>query len=101
VPRVVDLAHNDEQRQILGLFSQSEKVGRSLVAPPEVPKERVAELRAAFTATMRDPDFLAETKSWQLNLDPLTGDDLQKVIVRSFDYPPQLVQKAESLAKLD
>lgn len=101
VPRVVDLAGNDEQRQILELFSQPETVGRSLVAPPETPPERIAELRAAFTATLQDPDFQSEAKSWQLNLDPLTGEALQQIILKSFDYPPELVEKAASLAKLD
>jgi tripartite-type tricarboxylate transporter receptor subunit TctC len=101
VPRVVDLAKTDEQRQILELFSQSERVGRSLVAPPDAPKERVAELRAAFSATMHDPDFLAEVKSWQLDLDPRSGAEMQEIIIKSFDYPPQLVEKAQGLAKLD
>jgi tripartite-type tricarboxylate transporter receptor subunit TctC len=101
LPRVVDLGKTDEQRQILELFSQAERVGRSLVAPPETPKERVAELRAAFSATMQDPDFLAEAKSWQLDLDPRSGAEMQEIIVKSFDYPPQLVEKAQALAKLD
>jgi tripartite-type tricarboxylate transporter receptor subunit TctC len=101
VPRVADLASNAEQRQILELFSQPERVGRSLAAPPELPEERVAELRAAFTATLQDPDFRSEVKSRQLNLDPLTGEELQEIIVKSFDYSPELVEKAEALAKLD
>jgi tripartite-type tricarboxylate transporter receptor subunit TctC len=101
VQRVVDLAENDEQRQILELFSQSERVGRSFVAPPGLPEGRVAELRAAFSATLQDHDFLSDVQSRKLTLDPLTGEELQAVIVKSFDYPPELVEKAKALARQD
>jgi tripartite-type tricarboxylate transporter receptor subunit TctC len=99
VPRVVDLARDDEQRQMLELFSQPEKVGRSLVAPPETPVERVAELRAAFTAMFRDADFQAELATQQLRLEPLDGEALQDFIFKSFGYAPELIEKAEALAK--
>ncbi len=97
VPRLVDLAHNDEQRQILTLFSQSEKVGRSLTAPPGLPPQRVAELRSAFTATLKDPLFLADAKQMKVDLTPLPGDALQAIIDQSFDYAPAIVAKAEAL----
>ncbi len=99
VPRFVDLAKNDEQRQLLELFSQSDRVGRSIAAPPEVPKDRVVELRAAFTATLQDPDFLAESKALQLALDPLPGAALQTMILKSFDYSSDLIAKAQALVK--
>jgi len=98
VPRVVDLAKNDEQRQLLELFSQSDRVGRSIVAPPAVPKDRIEALRRAFTATLEDPDFVAETKTLQLSLDPLPGAALQAIVLKSFDYSSDLVAKAEALA---
>jgi tripartite-type tricarboxylate transporter receptor subunit TctC len=97
VPRLVDLARTDEQRQILELFSQAEKVGRSLTAPPDLPKERVAELRSAFVATLRDPGFLAEAKGMELSLTPLMGDELQSIIDKSFDYSQAIVEKAQAL----
>ena len=97
VPRVVDLAKNDEQGQILQLFSQAEKVGRSWTAPPGLPAERVAELREAFMATMRDPAFLADADRMGLTLDPLPGDELQAIIEKSFAFSPEIVAKAEAL----
>jgi tripartite-type tricarboxylate transporter receptor subunit TctC len=97
VPRLVDLGRNAEERQILELFSQPEKVGRSLTAPPGLPPERVAELRAAFTATLNDPDFLADAARMRLDLSPLPGDQLQAIIEKSFDYSPSIVAKAEAL----
>ena len=100
-PRVIDMAKNEEQRQILEIFSLSEKIGRSFVAPPGVPAERIAELRAAFTALTTDRDLRAEVEALQLRLDPLSGEALQELIIKSFDYPPAIVEKAEALAKLD
>jgi len=97
VPRLVDLAHNDEQRQILELFSQSEKVGRSLTAPPGLPPERIAELRTAFSAMLKDADFLADAAQMKVDLTPLPGDQLQAIIDKSFDYSPAIVEKAEAL----
>jgi tripartite-type tricarboxylate transporter receptor subunit TctC len=97
VPRVIDLARNDEQRQLLELFSTAEKVGRSLTAPPGLPPERVAELRSGFAATLKDPGFLADAANMQVSLTPLLGDDLQAIIEKSFDYPPTIVAKAQTL----
>jgi tripartite-type tricarboxylate transporter receptor subunit TctC len=97
VPRLVDLGRNAEERQILELFSQPEKVGRSLTAPPGLPPGRVAELRAAFMATTKDPDFLADAARMRLDLSPLSGDKLQAIIEKSFDYSPSIVAKAAAL----
>jgi tripartite-type tricarboxylate transporter receptor subunit TctC len=97
VPRLVDLGRNAEERQILELFSQPEKVGRSLTAPPGLPAARVAELRAAFTATLQDPDFVADAARMRLDLSPLPGDQLQAIIEKSFAYSPSIVAKAEAL----
>lgn len=99
VPRLVDLAHSDEQRQILELFSQPEKVGRSLTAPPGLPPQRVAELRAAFAATLKDPGFLADAARMRVDLSPLPGDQLQAIIEKSFAYSPTIVAKAEALIR--
>jgi tripartite-type tricarboxylate transporter receptor subunit TctC len=99
VPRLVDLAHNDEQRQILELFSQAEKVGRSLTAPPGLPPQRVGELRAAFAATLKDPGFLADAARMRVALSPLPGDQLQAIIEKSFDYSPAIVAKARALTQ--
>lgn len=99
VPRLVDLARNDEERQILELFSQPEKVGRSLTAPPGLPPGRVAQLRSAFAATLKDPAFLADAARMRVDLSPLPGEELQAIIEKSFDYSPAIVAKAEALVR--
>jgi tripartite-type tricarboxylate transporter receptor subunit TctC len=101
VPRLVDLGRDAEQRTILELFSQSEKIGRSFTAPPDMPPERVAELRAAYAATMQDAGFLADAKVANVELDPMSGADLQAIIAKFFDHPPALVAKALALTKME
>jgi tripartite-type tricarboxylate transporter receptor subunit TctC len=97
VPRLADLAHTVEQQQILELFSQAEKVGRSLTAPPGLPQARIAELRSAFAATLEDPGFLAEAQNMQIRLSPLPGAELQAMIEKAVGYAPAIVAKAQAL----
>jgi tripartite-type tricarboxylate transporter receptor subunit TctC len=97
VPRLIDLARNEEQRQILELFSQSDKIGRSLAAPPGLPPQRVGQLRSAFQAMFNDPAFLADAARMRVALSPLSGEKLQAVIDKSFDYSPAIIAKAKSL----
>ena len=101
VPRMVDLGRDADERTILELFSQSEKIGRSFTAPPDMPPERVAELRAAYAATMQDPGFLADAKVANVDLDPMAGAELQAIIAKFFDHPPALVAKALALTKME
>src|ERR1700704_937909 len=74
LPRMVDLAKNDEDRRVLEIFASPSLVGRSFAAPPGVPKERVEELRAAFMAVVKDPEFLTEVAKLNFDLDPLSGE---------------------------
>jgi hypothetical protein len=63
--------------------------------------ERVAELRAAYAATMQDPGFLADAKVANVELDPMSGAELQAVIAKFFEDPPALVAKALALTKME
>jgi tripartite-type tricarboxylate transporter receptor subunit TctC len=97
LPRMVDLARSDDDRKVLEIFAASSVVGRSFVAPPAVPKERVDELRAAFTAMVKDPDFLADIAKLNFDLEPLAGADLQAFIAK--DYPAALIERARDIAR--
>ena len=57
IPRMIDLARNDDERTLLELFSSPSLIGRSVVAPPGTPPERVSELRRAFMATIQRPEL--------------------------------------------
>jgi tripartite-type tricarboxylate transporter receptor subunit TctC len=99
LPRMIDLAKNDEDRKVLEIFASPSLVGRSFAAPPGLPKERIDELRAAFVAMVKDPQFLAEVAKLNFDLDPLSGAELQDFFVRA-DYLPALVERARAVAKL-
>ena len=97
LPRMVDLARNENDRKVLEIFATSSVVGRSFVAPPGVPKERVDELRAAFVAMVQDADFLADIAKLNFDLEPMSGDDLQAFIAKG--YPPALIERAREIAR--
>ncbi len=99
VPALIDLARNDDERRVLGLFSSYTQVGMSFAAPPKVPADRVAELRAAFTRMVADPELLAEAKKMNLTLDPFTGEQLQTHIAQATDLPGSLRERAIAAAR--
>lgn len=100
VPRMIDLARDDEERRVLELFSSPSTIGRSVLAPPGVPNERVVELRRAFAAALKDPALLDDVKRFKLELDPLSGEDLQASIAGSGDLSPTLIERARQVAEI-
>ena len=97
LPRMVDLAKNDDDRQVLEIFAASSMVGRSFVAPPGVARERVDELRSAFMEMVNDSEFLAEIAKLNSDLEPLSGAQLQAFIAK--DYPAALIERAKEIAR--
>jgi tripartite-type tricarboxylate transporter receptor subunit TctC len=100
IPRMIDLARNDDERKLLELFSSPSLIGRSVLAPPATPPERVAELRAAFMATMRDSGFLSDLKRAGLDIVPLSGEELQAAVARTGNIPPALIERARRAADM-
>ncbi len=101
VPRMIDLAQNDNQRKLLELFSSPSVIGRSVVAPPGTSPEGVAELRRAFMATMQDESFLADVKRARLEISPLSGEALQAAILQQGQLPPGLITRARKAAGMN
>lgn len=97
-PAMVEVARSDEDRRVLGLFASTAEIGRALVAPPDLPAERVAILRNAFAAMVADPAFQAEMKARNLELQPMSGDALQAMIRETLDLPAPVVARAIKLA---
>jgi tripartite-type tricarboxylate transporter receptor subunit TctC len=81
-PRIVDLAKTEADRQALRLVLARQAHGRPYFLPPGVPEARAAALRRAFDATMRDPAFLAEAKAMKVEIDPMTGEDVQALVAQ-------------------
>jgi tripartite-type tricarboxylate transporter receptor subunit TctC len=99
VPLVTDFAKTEEQRAILKLVFARQVMGRPFVAPPNLPADRVAALRAAFMATMQDGDFLAEANKTELEINPVSGEEVDKLVRDVYATPADIIAKAKEAAK--
>ncbi len=99
VPLVYDLAKTDADRAALRLTMARLDIGRPFFLPPNVPADRVAALRKAFEDTMKDPEYLAEAKKMRIDVDPLTGEELAKLVEDVSHTPADTVARVrEALA---
>jgi tripartite-type tricarboxylate transporter receptor subunit TctC len=96
IPTVVELAKTDEQRGILRAVMAATEIGTSFFTSPKVPADRVEALRRAFDATMKDPDFLEEVKKTRLDINPITGEELQKQVVDVSSLSPEMLEKVRA-----
>jgi len=99
VPLIMDMVKTPEQRQVLRLVFAGQVMGRPFLAPPGVPADRLAALRKAFMATMQDPAFLAEAEKIKLEIRPVSGDAVQKLVAEVYASPPEAVKKAAAALK--
>jgi tripartite-type tricarboxylate transporter receptor subunit TctC len=97
VPAMTEFGTTDEDKQILGLFASSADIGRSLVAPPNVPEAQLTVLRDAFTAMVNDPEFQAVLEERNLELGALSGADLQARINETMDLPSGVTDRVVEL----
>lgn len=98
VPLIIDLAQNDEQRQILRLIFARQGLGRPFLGPPGIPPDRLDALRRAFEATMKDSEFLAEANKLKLEVNPLTGAQVEDLVKQVYgETPPAVAKRAASL----
>ena len=95
VPLAVDFATSPENRKIMELIYSSETFGRPYLTAPDVPAERVATLRKAFMGTMADKELLADAQRIGLSIDPISGEDLQRLAADIFATPVPFVEKAK------
>ncbi len=94
VPLAISLAKTDEARTLIEVGIHSPSVfARPFVLPPGTPKDRVQILRTALVQTLSDKGFLAETEKAKLDLDPVTGEDLEKVVSGIFKLDPKMSAK--------
>ena len=89
-----ELVRNDEQKQILDFAVVSQTIARPIAAPPGIPADRKAALRAAFDATMKDPVFLADAKRLQLDVRPVGGAQIDSMIAEIYKTPKDVVARA-------
>src|SRR5262245_8631327 len=94
VPLIMDFAKTEDQQQIFRLIFARQVMGRPYLAPPNVPKDRAEALRKAFMDTMKDPDFLSDAEKSQLEINPVSGADVEKLVKDILQTPKALADKA-------
>lgn len=100
VPLALDYAKSEEARQLIeaGIHAVTAAY-RPFVLPPETTKDKVRIFRNAFMATMKDSDFLEDAKRSKLDLNPLSGEGLEKAVTGLFALKPPLVEKLREVLK--
>jgi tripartite-type tricarboxylate transporter receptor subunit TctC len=97
VPLLIDLVPDAETKKVLEVLAAPEEMGRPFFMPTGTPKEYVEVMRKAFDATLKDPDFLADAERSRLEVDPLTGAQMEKMIRQAFETPKALIERAAKL----
>jgi tripartite-type tricarboxylate transporter receptor subunit TctC len=100
VPLAIDYAKTPEARQMLEMFFASATVGRAFAVPPGVPEDRVAALRAAFDATMKDPAFVAESERTKIEVRPASAAEMEPALHKMLDASPEVVGKAAAILEV-
>ena len=97
VPLIFEFATTDRQRQILKLVLSRQSMARPFAAPPDLPEDRKEALRQAFDRTMADPEFLAEAKQRGLEVNPVTGADIDKLVGELYQTPPAIIAEVRAM----
>jgi tripartite-type tricarboxylate transporter receptor subunit TctC len=97
VPLIMDLATTERQRRIVSVILARQPMGRPVVAPPGIPEDRKQALRRAFDATMADPDFIAEATARSLEVNPVKGADLDRLVDELYAMPPAILAEVRAI----
>jgi tripartite-type tricarboxylate transporter receptor subunit TctC len=95
-PLLPELGANDTEREVYEFLSLVPALGRPFFMPPGTPPERAAAIRRAFEATMKDPGFLDETSRGKLDVAPISGAEMARIVARSFGVPPNVLATAKT-----
>jgi tripartite-type tricarboxylate transporter receptor subunit TctC len=99
VPAIIDYAKTPEDRQVIEFLFAPQDMGRPFFAPPGVPAERVAALRAAFAQTLKDAGFLEEAQKQGIEVQLVPGEDIQKLVERIYASPKAVVDRARAVVE--
>jgi tripartite-type tricarboxylate transporter receptor subunit TctC len=100
VPLLTELARNDQERAVFEFMSARATIGRTLVAGPGVPADRVAALRKAMADTLKDPAFLAETEQRHMDVIPASPQEVEAAVKVVFDTPPEVIARVKKALDL-
>ena len=93
VPTLPELAQSYEGREVLHAAASTGEIGRSILTTPGVPPERVAVLRTAFQAMLRDPDFLGACEKRNLMVDGAAGEEIDEIVRETLRLPQAVAEK--------
>jgi tripartite-type tricarboxylate transporter receptor subunit TctC len=98
VPAILDYVKSEDGRKIVqtGVFDYG-AIARPYVFPPGTPKDRVVMLRKGLADTYKDPEFLADAKKARLDMSPLSGEELEKIVDRTYKLDQNLVAKLKDI----
>ncbi|HEY7301681.1 MAG TPA: tripartite tricarboxylate transporter substrate-binding protein [Xanthobacteraceae bacterium] len=96
-PSVQELARNDDDRQVIDLIVSGGALGKPMATAPNVPPERVAALRAAFDATVRDPEFIKAAAAARIDIDLISAERLQETVRKVLATPRYLTERAKAI----
>jgi tripartite-type tricarboxylate transporter receptor subunit TctC len=96
-PLAIDLMKDANDKRIFELLAYPQEMGRPYAAPPGVPADRLAALRAAFDATMADPEFLAESKRINQDVQPMTGAAMEAMLKQAYGTPKEIIARYATL----
>jgi tripartite-type tricarboxylate transporter receptor subunit TctC len=99
VPTALETASTPEGREALAFYISGALLGRSLLAPPGIPADRVKALRTAFVAMLKDREFLAEIERTGQEFQPASGEEVQKLIQAAAGAPRPVVERAEAILR--
>ena len=99
VPAFTELGKTAEDKQLLAFYVSAEEIGRSFLAPPGMPADRVATLRAAFDAFTKDAEVLAEVAKINAEFNPMSGVELQKLVAEVANTPTAIVDRMQALLR--
>ncbi len=93
VPTTWQFVKNDDDRQLLDLMIGQQDIGRAFLLPPGVPEPVVKAMRAAFDATMKDPEFLADAEKTKIEITTATGEEVQQLVQKMYATPKPVVDR--------
>jgi tripartite-type tricarboxylate transporter receptor subunit TctC len=101
VPMSWELGRNPEEQQILKVVANATEVGKMIMAPPDLPANRLHALRRAFDATVKDAEFIADLKAARIELGPMPGEQLQKLVEEVGNVSPAILDKVKAIYPLN
>jgi hypothetical protein len=99
VPLIMDLTGDALKKAALRLIVSRQSIARPFAAPPGIPAERARLLRAAFDATMKDPEFRAEAAKLNLDVEPVSGAEVEALLREVYASPAEVVKLATELVR--